>query len=600
MPVGVGAGIHWQVAQATSLQNIVFNMRTDGGTANKQLGIFMDNGSGGFMTDLTFNGGQYGAFFGSQQFTTRNMTFNNCQTAVFMNWNWLWTLSGLTINNCGIGIDMANGGASAQTVGSVNLVDSKISNTPIGVSTAFSTSETVTNGTLIIDNVDFSENVPIAISDAPTKATVLAGNSKVASFTQGRQYAGVNQGKVAVGAPSLVSTKSAVLMDSVGNVVTRSKPQYEAEPISSFKSAKAAGAKGDGVTDDTAAIQALFDSATESDVIYFDHGAYVVTNTVKVPKNIRITGEIWPIIMAGGTTNFQDQANPKPVFQVGQPGDSGSVEMSDIIFETLGPQPGAIMMEWNLAGATAGTSGLWDVHFRIGGTAGTQLQSDKCSKNPNVTAAANPACEGAFLLFHATKSSTNVYLENTWMWVSDHELDLADHNQINIFNGRGILIESQGPVWLYGTSSEHSVLYNYQIANAANVYMSIIQSETPYFQSNPDATTPFTSNAAFSDPVFSGSASTNKAWGLRIVNSTDISVYGAGLYSFFDNYDQTCLETESCQDNMVSIEKSTGINMFGLSTKAATNMVTVDGISAALDKDNRNNFCATLSLFLVA
>ena len=28
MPVGVGAGIHWQVAQATSLQNIVFNMRT--------------------------------------------------------------------------------------------------------------------------------------------------------------------------------------------------------------------------------------------------------------------------------------------------------------------------------------------------------------------------------------------------------------------------------------------------------------------------------------------------------------------------------------------------------------------------------------------
>ena len=36
MPVGVGAGIHWQVAQATSLQNIVFNMRTDGGEANHQ------------------------------------------------------------------------------------------------------------------------------------------------------------------------------------------------------------------------------------------------------------------------------------------------------------------------------------------------------------------------------------------------------------------------------------------------------------------------------------------------------------------------------------------------------------------------------------
>jgi len=58
------------------------------------------------MTDLTFNGGKYGAFFGSQQFTTRNLTFNNCQTAIFMNWNWAWTLSGVSINNCGVGLDM--------------------------------------------------------------------------------------------------------------------------------------------------------------------------------------------------------------------------------------------------------------------------------------------------------------------------------------------------------------------------------------------------------------------------------------------------------------------------------------------------------------
>jgi hypothetical protein len=41
--------IHWQVAQATSLQNIQFNMVIGGGTANKQQGIFMDNGSGKFL-----------------------------------------------------------------------------------------------------------------------------------------------------------------------------------------------------------------------------------------------------------------------------------------------------------------------------------------------------------------------------------------------------------------------------------------------------------------------------------------------------------------------------------------------------------------------
>jgi glucan 1,3-beta-glucosidase len=556
----------------------------------------MDNGSGGFMTDLIFNGGKYGAFFGNQQFTTRNLTFNGCQTAVYMNWNWAWTLSGLQIDNCGIGIDMSNGGTSAQTVGSVLLVDSTISNTPIGVSTAYSTSEGSTNGTLIIDNVDMSENVPVAVSLASTKGTVLAGNAKIASWTQGNQYLAENAGKTVQGSQT-APAKPTVLLNSAGNVFTRSKPQYENELVSAFLSVKSAGAKGDGVTDDTAAIQALFNSASASDIVYFDHGAYVITSTVKVPKDIRITGEIWPLIMAGGTTAFKDQSNPAPVFQVGQPGDVGSVEISDLIFETLGPQPGAIMIEWNVAEASQGSAGMWDVHARIGGSDGTQLQSNTCAKDPTVTAPANAACEGAFLLLHVTTQAT-IYLENNWFWVADHELDLPDHNQVNIFNGRGILIDSEaGPVWLYGTSAEHSVLYNYQIANASNVYMALIQTETPYFQSNPDATTPFKANSAYSDPVFSGAANVNKAWGLRIVDSEDVFVFGAGLYSFFDNYDQTCLDTESCQENILSLENSDNIYLYGVSTKASTNMVSVDGSSAALDSDNRNNFCATISQF---
>lgn len=35
--------------------------------------------------------------------------------------------------------------------------------------------------------------------------------------------------------------------------------------------------------------------------------------------------------------------------------------------------------------------------------------------------------------------------------------------QISIFAGRGILIESQGPTWLYGTAAEHSVLYQVSV-----------------------------------------------------------------------------------------------------------------------------------------
>lgn len=49
----VPTGIHWQVAQATSLQNLAFFMSSDPHTT--QVGIFMENGSGGFLSNLVWN-----------------------------------------------------------------------------------------------------------------------------------------------------------------------------------------------------------------------------------------------------------------------------------------------------------------------------------------------------------------------------------------------------------------------------------------------------------------------------------------------------------------------------------------------------------------
>jgi len=47
----VPTGIHWQVSQATTLENLVFKMPV--GSSSKQtthVGIFMENGSGGFVS----------------------------------------------------------------------------------------------------------------------------------------------------------------------------------------------------------------------------------------------------------------------------------------------------------------------------------------------------------------------------------------------------------------------------------------------------------------------------------------------------------------------------------------------------------------------
>lgn len=484
--------IHWQVAQATSLQNIVMNMAVGTpGDGSQQYGVFMDNGSGGFLEDLIFNGGGVGFFAGNQQFTCRNLTFYNCETAIYQNWNWVFAYKEISINNCTTGLDMSQGG-EVITTGSIVFQDSVMNNVTNGIVTYFSSNSTPTSGgTLIIDNVDFIDT-PNALM-YPNGTQIIPGNQVITAAIQGRVYSAfeseqlihnltcyeptANSSRIqqVVGAPP----KAASLLDSTGAFVSRSRPQFEGVPYTQFIHAKDNGLAGDGFTDDTAAMQAFLDSITTDEIAYFDHGAYLISNTITIPDNINIVGEIWPIIIIDGqSSHFQNQRAPVPAWRVGAVGGStGQVQMTDLVFETRGPAPGAIVIEWNHAGVTAGESGMWDVHWRIGGTNGTLLQSTNCTKDPTVAAPANATCFGTFMLMHITRSASLI-MSNTWGWVADHELDLTDHNQIDIYNGRGVLIESQGPVWMYGTAFEHSMLYNYQIANAKDIYLSIIQSET--------------------------------------------------------------------------------------------------------------------------
>ena len=70
----------------------------------------MENGSGGFMGDLVFNGGKFGIWVGNQQFTVRNVTVNNAQIGVHAAWNWGWTFQTVNINNCQLGFEMTSGG----------------------------------------------------------------------------------------------------------------------------------------------------------------------------------------------------------------------------------------------------------------------------------------------------------------------------------------------------------------------------------------------------------------------------------------------------------------------------------------------------------
>ena len=118
-------------------------------------------------------------------------------------------------------------------------------------------------------------------------------------------------------------------------------------------------------------------------------------------------------------------------------------------------------------------------------------------------------------------------------------------------------------------------------------------------QDNPNSLSSFQPQTAYSDPTFDEcyQATCYKTFGLRFFNSTYIFVYGAGLYSFFNNYDQGCLITESCQIMMVSLEQSEGIYVYALNTKAATNMVEIDQVAIVPQAANANGFCQTVAIF---
>ncbi|KAK4962866.1 hypothetical protein LTR10_000493 [Elasticomyces elasticus] len=604
-------GIHWPTAQATSIQNVVFQMSSNAGTQHQ--GIFIEEGSGGFMNDLIFNGGLNAAAWGNQQFTMRNLTFNNAVTAINQAWDWGWTYKSISINNCSVGLNMSSGGAAAQSVGSITFIDSSISNTGIGILTAHGPdSLPPSGGSLILENVVFN-NVGVAVQgEYPTgNTTALAGGSfTVAGWGEGHSY--TPNGPQVFQGPITPVSRPAALLQSGGKYYERSKPQYQQYSVRSFLSARSLGATGNGHTDDTAALQkAVLLAKAQNKILFIDHGDYLVSKTIYVPAGSRIVGETYSVILSYGKF-FNNMNSPQPVLQLGKPGESGTVEVSDLIVSTQGQQQGAVLFEYNLNSPSSSPSGLWDVHARVGGFAGSNLQLAECPTTPNITVTADnldQQCIAAFMTMHLTKSSSGLYLENVWLWIADHDVEDPQLRQITVYAGRGLLDQSQkGVFWMVGTSVEHHVKYEYQFANTHTVFAGQIQTETAYYQPNPAAPLPFPYVASLNDPVFPTSTITDgnltipaaEGWGLRIVGSTDIGIYGAGLYSFFNNYSTACSNQgagETCQNHIFEDSDSSSITVYNLNTVGTHYQVNLDGNDIAYFGDNLNGFVDTIALF---
>lgn len=277
----------WQVSQACSLQNLLFKMPPDNGNGT-HVGIFMENGSGGFVSDLEFQGGAIGWRAGSQQYTARNLKFRGCTQAVQMIWDWGFNWQEIDVDGGSIGFNVSGkGGITKQGVGSVSFIDCKFSNVPTGILTD-SSDDAPAN--MVIDNL-VTSNVG-AIVKTTNGEVLLPSTGTVGLWAVGQRYTG-GQGSYQSGGVGGVPQRPASLLNGA-SFFSRSRPQYESLGAGDFLVATAQGIKNDGTGDQTAAINSFLHSAVaQNKVAFFPAGIYQVQGTVKVPLGSRIQGSSW-------------------------------------------------------------------------------------------------------------------------------------------------------------------------------------------------------------------------------------------------------------------------------------------------------------------
>ena len=174
---------------------------------------------------------------------------------------------------------------------------------------------------------------------------------KVKSFNHGLQMAGVGEKAIHQTVSEIEEVK--------GNFIPQKKDIPVFPDISRWANLKTFGAKGDGVTDDTKAIQAAID---QNDVIYVPQGWYRISETIKMTHKTMLIG-LNPIstqfILAENTQAFGSFGPPKPMIESSV---GGSNILTGIGISTGASNSRAVGCKW-MAGSD---SYLNDVKF-IGG-----------------------------------------------------------------------------------------------------------------------------------------------------------------------------------------------------------------------------------------
>ncbi|OIW32653.1 exo-beta-1,3-glucanase [Coniochaeta ligniaria NRRL 30616] len=581
--------VDWSLSQGTQLTNMLFRMPQN----SQHTGVSTpEGGSGTFMGNLDFVGGLVGINMNNQQYNVKSCTFTGTTTGVLVSHGFALLFQDFTFTNVGTGINATTGGVG--NVGSIALIDSTANSvqTVIATKPQNTVSTTLADDSIVIDNLQ-TNNVRDTVVAGGT--TLLRGGVQ-RTWVYGRAYlrngppGGVHDNGV-----TYDSSRPSVLVTG-GKFFVMAPPTYQdysLQQVVNIKDVKGFPVHGDGQTDDTHNINLILAANAGRAVTFFPQGTYLVTDTIHVPPGSRIVGEAFSAISAVGP-KFANANAPRPMVQVGLPGQRGVAQISDMLFTVADVLPGCILVEVNMAGNQNGDVGFWNSHMRVGGAMGSAVET-KCQ--------GGVPCKAAFMLLHVTRTAS-VYIEDMWGWTADHDLD-GDFNQL-ISTGRGALVESVNGVWLVGTAMEHNTLYQYNLVGASNVFIGMQQCETVYWQGTGGpalAPFPWTPSQAYADPTFAScaedDANCRMGWYQRIVGGSDLSVWSSGFWTFFNDVGACQAVNGTCQDNAVEIiGDPERLFWWNLNTRGVLNMLIDDGQVVETRNNNPGSWDAVVAASL--
>ncbi|KAI7973940.1 hypothetical protein EIK77_001351 [Talaromyces pinophilus] len=421
--------LDWTVSQATQLANVVFNM-PDYSTGHVGVTSQYDSNSNIILNDLTFNGGAYGLKLSGQQWILKNIKTSGTTTGI--------SAGGFSVVCQACSFQYAATGIDATGVsGTITVIDS--SGLDLGVFLSGTNSGGAGNS-VVLENVSYSGTT-----------VQMSGSTYSSGSSNGGRVTG-----------QTVTTPRSSSLLSGGNYFITEKPltfqEYSVDQVLNIKSVTNLPVYGDGATDDTANINSILSQYAGCKVIYFPAGTYIVTDTILIPAGSRIYGDAYGTAISAIGSNYYNPNAPGTMVKVGNSGDVGVAQIVDMIFTVADVLQGCKLVEVNIAGSSPGDVGFWNSHFRIGGAAGSKVETN-CGGSPD-------QCKAAWGLIHLT-STSSAYIENMWGWTADHDLD--GQNGQTISTGRGMLVEATKGTWLVGTAMEHHTLYQYNYNGAQNV-----------------------------------------------------------------------------------------------------------------------------------